>query len=184
MESTHFLHIVEKQCKMRIGYFQHYWWDMQAFTLMLMFLALPALVLIEGLLVSDEFKDRFFWEGGLGGWTLSFSIVVKLENLISEVVVVQCFFTQNFFSDQTLLPHPDLGSEHSSPPFALSLSSLIATCLLGGFVFLLWFILNPDYFRSPACSTDAQTVYLLVGANGWQGKNVWRRSWRMGLDAS
>lgn len=75
---------------------------MQAFTLILMVLALPALVLIKGLLVSDEFKDRFFLGGGgFEGWTLSFYIVVKSENLISKVVVVQCFFTQNFFSDQT-----------------------------------------------------------------------------------
>lgn len=39
MESTHFLHIVEKQCKMKTGYFQHYWWDTESFTLILIVLA-------------------------------------------------------------------------------------------------------------------------------------------------
>lgn len=139
MDSTHFLHIVEEQCKMRIGYFQHYWWDMQASTLILMVLALPALVLIKGLLVSDEFKDRFFLGGG-GVWGVDSKFLYSSKTGEFNLKSCSCtmFLHTKFLQWPNILvklPHPDLGSGHSSPPFVLSLSSLTAVCLWGLFSF-------------------------------------------------
>lgn len=97
---------------------------------------MPALVLIKGLLLSDEFKDNF--GGGNGGQHESgdyVSICSEIAEFITKIVVAQCTFLQwpNILVN---LPQSDLGSWHASPPFALSLPSLTDHLPFGGFCFL------------------------------------------------